>query len=104
MEAKNAGCHSANTKYVRMYRIKSVELIEKKKPDFDLDVVDEYKYYHDRNTPKLDWNEKQKLGGNEGNLTKQTLKKCTMMYHLKILMFSASSVDVDCIIRFKMRE
>ena len=34
---KNAGCHSANTKYVRMYRIKSVELIEKKKPDFDLE-------------------------------------------------------------------
>lgn len=50
---KNAGCHSANTKYVRMYRIKSVELIEKKKPDFDLDVVDEYKYYHDRNTPNI---------------------------------------------------
>lgn len=72
---KNAGCHSVNTKYVRMYRIKSVELVEKKKPDFDLDVVDEYKYYHDRNTPKIDWNEKTEIRRKRRELDKANFKE-----------------------------
>ena len=72
---KNAGCHSVNTKYVRMHRIKSVELVEKKKPDFDLDVVDEYKYYHDRNTPKIDWNEKTEIRRKRRELDKANFKE-----------------------------